>query len=188
MEQKFSELLEKDEKLLWCGCPEHFETLDKTNKKSIIVGLIIKAIVIVGILALYIHGALMAAGVKWGIVAAVLAFGAYAFVNPLLVARRLRNKTFYALSDRRILRTGANDESVPYERIRNAALRTDEDGHTTLLCGPRTKDLKPRQWRGEADAAFINGPDDPEALRVILYNLPMTKELKEILNEKIGVQ
>ena len=109
MEQKFSELLEKDEKLLWCGCPEHFETLDKTNKKSIIVGLIIKAIVIVGILALYIHGALMAAGVKWGIVAAVLAFGAYAFVNPLLVARRLRNKTFYALSDRRILRTGLSE-------------------------------------------------------------------------------
>ena len=49
-------------------------------------------------------------------------------------------------------------------------------------------DLKPRQWRGEADAAFINGPDDPEALRVILYNLPMTRELKAILKEKIGVQ
>jgi hypothetical protein len=55
------------------------------------------------------------------------------------------------------------------------------------LCGPRTKNLKPRQGRGEADAAFINGPDDPEALRVILYNLPITKELKAILKEKIGV-
>ncbi len=40
----------------------------------------------------------------------------------------------------------------------------------------------------KADAAFINGPDDPEALRVILYNLPMTKELRAILKEKIDVE
>ena len=188
MEQKFGELLEKDETLLWCGRPERFETLDKTNKQSIVIGLVVKLIVIGGLLALYIRSALGAAGIKWGIIAAILAFGAFALVNPFLVARRLRDKTFYGLSDRRILRTGASDESVPYERIKSAALRTDEDGHTTLLCGPRTKDLKPHQWRGEADAAFINGPDDPEALRVILYNLPMTKELKAILKEKIEVQ
>jgi len=188
MEQKFRDLLEKDETLLWSGRPERFETLDKTNKQSIVIGTVIKLCVIVGIVALYIHGALMAAGIKWGIIAVILAFGAFALVNPFLVARRLRDKTFYGLSDRRILRTGANDESVPYDRIKSAALCKDEDGHTTLLCGPRTKNLKPRQWRGEADAAFINGPDDPEALRVILYNLPMTKELKAILKEKIGVQ
>lgn len=188
MEQKFRDLLEKDETLLWSGCPEHFETLDKTNKQSIVVGTVIKVCVIAGILALYIRGALTAAGIKWGIVAVILAFGAFALANPFLVARRLRGKTFYALSDRRVLRTGANDESVPYERIKSAALCTDEDGHTTLLCGPRTKNLKPRQWRGEADAAFINGPDDPEALRVILYDLPMTKELRAILKDKLGVQ
>lgn len=187
MEEKFRELLEKDETLLWCGRPERFETLDKTNRQSIVVGTVIKVCVIAGILALYIKGALMAAGIKWGMVAVIVAFGAFALANPFLVARRLRDKTFYALSDRRILRTGANDGSVPYERIKSAALRTDEDGHTTLLCGPRAKNLKPRQWRGEADAGFINGPDDPEALRVILYNLPMTKELRAILKEKIGV-
>lgn len=188
MEKNFSELLEKDEKLLWCGRPERFETLDKTNKQSIVIGLAVKLIVIGGILALYIRGALAAAGIKWGIIAVILAFGAFALVNPFLVARRLRDKTFYALSDRRVLRAGANDGSVPYERIKSAVLRTDADGHTTLLCGPRTKDLKPRQWRGEADAAFLNGPDDPEALRVILYNLPMTKELRAILKDKIGVE
>mgnify|MGYP007069925427 CR=1 FL=1 len=188
MEQKLHELLEEDEQLLWCGRPERFETLDKSNKQSILVGLVVKVLVVAGILAMYIRAALAAAGVKWGIIAAILAIGAYAVLNPFLTARRLRSKTFYGLSDRRVLRTGANDESVPYERIKSAALRMDADGHTTLLCGPRTKDLKPHQWRGEADASFINGPDDPEALRVILYNLPMTKELKAILKEKIGVQ
>ena len=187
MEQQFGELLEKDKKLLWCGKPQRFETLDKTNRQSILTGTVIKLIVIGGILALYIYSALGAGSIKWGLVAAILAFGAFALANPFLIARRLRDKTFYGLSDRRVLRTGANDDSVPYERIKSASLRTDADGHVTLLCGPRTKDLKPHQWRGEADAAFINGPDDPEAQRVILYNLPMTKELRAILKEKTGV-
>ena len=42
-----------------------------------------------------------------------------------------------------------------------------------LLYGPRARNLKPRQWRGEADAAFINGPDAPDALCVVLNNLPV---------------
>ena len=55
MEQQFGELLEKDKKLLWCGKPQRFETLDKTNRQSILTGTVIKLIVIGGILALYIY-------------------------------------------------------------------------------------------------------------------------------------
>lgn len=188
MEQTFREKLEENEKLLWFGRPESFETLDRTNRKSIVIGLAVKVIITFGILALYIYGGLKAGSIKWGGVAIVLAFAAYALVNPFLVARRLRDKTFYALTDRRVLRSGANDESVPYGRIKSAVLRTDADGHTTLLCGPRAMNLKPRQWRGEADAAFLNGPDDPEAARVILYNLPMNAELRTILKEHIEIR
>lgn len=49
--------------------------------------------------------------------------------------------------------------------------------------GPRRPHLGgkcPGERRGEADAVFINASDDPETLRVILYNLSMTKELKAI--------
>lgn len=188
MEQKLRELLEEDEKLLWCGAPEKFETLDKTNKQSILTGLVIKIAITAGILVYYILASVKGTGVKWGLVAAILACGAYAMANPFLTARRLRDKTFYGLTDRRVLRTGANDESVPYDRMKSPALRTDADGHTSLLCGPRTRDLKPRQWRSEADAAFINGPDDPEAVRVILYNLPMSSTLKKILKDHLDVE
>ena len=36
METKLRNLLAEDETLLWSGRPEPFETLDKTNKQSII--------------------------------------------------------------------------------------------------------------------------------------------------------
>ena len=57
MEKSLRALLEEDEKLLWFGSPEPFETMDKTNKKSILIGLVIKALVIAGCLALYIQSA-----------------------------------------------------------------------------------------------------------------------------------
>ena len=187
MDKKLNSLLEHDEKLLWSGRPERFETLDKTNKKSIVIGLIIKVVVTLGLTLGYIHAARSAAGIKPGVLVVLLAIFAWAVANPFLIARRLREKTIYGLTDRRVLRAGANDESVPYDRMKSVVLRTDADGHTTLLCGPRTKDLKPHQWRGEADAAFINGPDDPECVRLILYALPMSVKLKMILEDHLSI-
>lgn len=187
MEQKLRSLLAEDETLLWSGRPEAFETLDKTNKQSILTGLVIKIAVVAVLLFLYIRAAGDGAGIKPGVLAVIVLIGAYAAANPFLTARRLRKNTFYALTDKRVLRAGANDSAVPYERMKNAVLRTDADGHTTLLCGPRTKNLKPHQWRSEADAAFINGPDDPEALRVVLYAVPVDKEFKALIKKYLGI-
>lgn len=182
MEEQLREQLMEDEKLLWMGCPESFDTLDRTNRTGIVVGLIVKALVALGILIIYIVSAgQQGISVKPGMIVAILALAAFAMLNPFLVARRLRKKTIYGLTDRRVLRSGSNDGAVPYERIRNAVLRTDSDGHTSLLCGPRAYRLKPRQWRGEADASFINNREEPEADRVILYALPMDGRLRELL-------
>lgn len=187
MEEKMRAMLEEDEKLLWTGRPERFETLDKTNRKSILIGLAVKVAVALFILLYYLYLAGQTGGIKPGVIFFVVIIAGYAILNPFLVARRLRDKTLYGLTDRRVLRTGANEESAPYERMKAVALRTDSDGHTTLLCGPRTQNLKPHQWRGEADAAFINGPDDPEAVRVILYNLPKDKELMTLLKRYLPI-
>ena len=37
MEEQLREQLLEDEQLLWTGCPESFNTLDKTNKPSIVI-------------------------------------------------------------------------------------------------------------------------------------------------------
>lgn len=187
METKLRNLLAEDETLLWSGTPEPFETLDKTNKKSIFIGLAIKIAIIATCLILYIHAALNAVGIKPGVIIFILALGGYAICNPFITAKRLREKTIYGLTDKRVLRAGTAEGGVPYERMKSVVLRMDEDGHTSLLCGPNTKNLKPRQWRSEADAAFINGPDDPEALRVIMYAIPNDKELKTLLKKYLQI-
>lgn len=188
MEEQLRALLAEDETLLWSGRPEAFETMDKTNKKSITTWLIIKVAVTVALLIMYINAALNGVGIKVGVIIFILAIAAFAIASPFLIARRLQMKTYYGLTEKRVLRAGANTESVPYERMKSVVLRTDEDGHTTLLCGPNTQNLKPHQWRGEADAAFINGPDDPEAVRVILYNLPMNDELEALLRKHLPIK
>lgn len=189
MEAQLREHLMEDEQLLWSGCPESFDTLDKTNKTSIIVGLVIKVLITLGILFLFWSSAQQKGGsIKPGVILFVLAFAILAVINPFLVARRLRRDTIYGLTNKRIIRSGRNDEAVPYERIKKALLRTDNDGHTTLLCGSRAYNLKPRQWRGEADASFINNHDEPEAERVILYALPMDDSLKDLLSEYLPIK
>lgn len=187
MEQKLHELLDEDETLLWSGRPEPFTTMDKTNKSSILIGLFIKFAVTLFFLLYYIKATSAGAGVKPGVIIFILAVGGYALANPFFVARRLREKTLYGLSDRRLLRAGAMNEAVPYDRMKNVVLRTDADGHTSLLCGPRTQDFKPTLWRGEADAAFINGPDDDEVLRAIMYALPKDKKLETLLRRYLPI-
>ncbi|MBP5169043.1 MAG: hypothetical protein ILP14_07560 [Oscillospiraceae bacterium] len=188
MENQLHEHLMENEQLLWTGQPKSIETLDKTNKTSIVVGSIVKALITLGIIMVFIFSGQEKGTISPGIIVVILAFGIFALVNPFLTARRLRKKTIYGLTDKRVMRSGATDEAVPYERIKNAVLRSDKDGHTSLLCGPRAVNLKPRKWRGEADASFINNADDPEAARVILYALPMDDKLKELLNRYILIK
>ena len=186
MEEQLREHLMDGEQLLWTGAPEPFETFDRTNRTGIIVGIVIKAIITIALIYCFTF-AQDGGSVNLGILAVILVFAALALINPFMIARRLRNRTFYGLTDRRILRCGTFDESVPYERIQSAVLRTDADGRTTLLCGPRVVNLKPGQWRAEADASFINTHDESEAARVILFALPMDDQLRALLEAHIHV-
>ena len=189
MEKQLREHLLEDERLLWIGRPESFDTLDKTNKTGIVVGLVVKAVITLGVLLLYCISARQnGGGIKPGVIVFILAIAAFALANPFLIARRLRRKTIYGLTDKRILRSGSNDEAVPYGRIHKAKLSKDNDGRTSLLCGSRACGLKPRQWRGEADAAFIDSHDESAAERVILYALPMDDKLKDLLNAYLPLE
>ena len=186
MEEQLREHLMEDEQLLWVGTPESFETLDKTNKTSIIVGTTIKVVVTLFLFFCFTYGQ-DKGDVKPGIIAVILVFAVLALINPFVIARRLRKKTLYGLTDKRVMRTGTFDEAIPYDRIKTAVLRTDRDGHTSLLCGSRAVNLKPRQWRGEADASFINSNDDSEAARVILFALPIDSKLKALLEKYLPI-
>ena len=187
MPEKLSSLLAKDEKLLWSGRPESFETLDRTNKTKIMTWLIIKAVITAGLVIAYIIACIGTEGINIPVLITLLVLGAFAMAYPFLTANHLRNKKIYGLTDRRILRIGDNTESVPYGRIQHAALRKDADGHTSLLCGNKTCKLDPTRWRSVADISFSNRPEDPEAEDVVLYALPMNADLEAILKKYLPI-
>lgn len=188
MEEELRALLAEDETLLWSGRPEPFDTMDKTNGRSIVFGLIIKAVITAGLLALCFHEAREASGnIMLSMIIFVVALAAFACIYPFRTARRLRDKTLYGLTDKRVLRAGASIAHVPYARIKRASLRTDEDGHTTLICGSETQNLRPSQWRNAADVAFINNADESEAASVILYALPVDDELRALLHKYLPI-
>lgn len=189
MEQQLREHLMEGERLLWSGRPEAFETLDKTNKSGIVTGLVVKVLVTIGLLVVYFISARESdIPIKPGVIVVILALAAFALANPFLIARRLRKKTIYGLTDKRVLRSGVFDQAIPYERIKSAVLRTDADGHTSLLCGQRVINLKPRKWRGEAEASFIDNRDEPEAARIIFYAMPMDEEVKVLLKQYLPIK
>ncbi len=188
MEEQLRPLLAKDEQLLWCGRPEAFETLDKTNRPGIVSGILVKTVIFAAMLYGYVRAALATESFNFFIAAAIAATSGLVIAYPFFVAGNLRKKRVYGLTDKRILRLGENNESVPYSRIKTAAIRTDADGHTSLLCGPGTVKLRPARWRGKADGPFFNRPDKPEAEDIVLYALPMDKKLRSVLEEYLPIR
>ena len=88
MEKQLREHLLENEQLLWTGRPEAFETLDKSNKTSIMVGLVIKLVVSLGILLLYGMSARQDGGnIKPIVIVFILAIAAFAIVNPFVKQR-----------------------------------------------------------------------------------------------------
>ena len=188
MEEQLRMDLQEGEQLLWSGRPEPFDTLDRTNRPGILRGLAVKALATLCILILYIAAVRGTGELRLSMVAIILVFGAYALAYPFLTARHLRRKTFYGFTDRRVIRSGMRKESIPYERIRRAALRKDEDGHTSLLCGTESVNLPPRKWRNEADTLFNNDSDEPEISRMVFYALPVDDALRALLDKYLPLQ
>lgn len=183
MEELFQDKLEKGEKILWLGKPEAFETLDKTNRRSVLTATVVKAAVTLCLLVAYTIAARNIGDVKPFVFVLILAIAAFAIAMPFMTARHLRRGAVYAITDRNIYRTGNSETSVPLSRIHVAALKLDSDGHTTLLCGPEAQKYPPTKWRTYADISFRNMEEEDQCERAVIYALPMDDELKKILHQ-----
>lgn len=185
MEEQISKALEPGEKLLWKGRPEAFETLDKTHKSSILCASAIKLLIMLCVIGAYIVSTSRGGNFSLLILAVLCAITVFMLAMPFLTARHLRRQIFYVLSDRRIIRLGFAEGSVPYSRIKTAALKSDSDGHVSLLCGPRALKLKASRRRQNADCAFENYADENQCVCAVLYALPMDSRLERILHEHL---
>ena len=184
MEEKIREVLEKGEELLWIGSPEPFETMDKTYGGRIKRGLAIKLVVGIALIVLYIlavrkNGAELMSGVI-----IVLAFcTVYAVINPWLTANKLRKKIGYAVTDRRLISVTSEVKGVPYEQIREAVIRTDEDGHSTLLCGSDAVKYKVGKWRGESTVTARLNSDTGDCESMVFYAVPEIDKVKALIGQ-----
>jgi len=137
MNERLKNYMNHEEEILWCGHAEPFTLMDSTNKKPCIRRWITSALVVAAVIALYIFMAFRCeADIKVGVILVLLAFGIYFVVSPLLDAKKLKNSIDYVLTNEKLMIVSPSDvRSVKLDSIPIAALSTDEDGHTSLLCG-----------------------------------------------------
>lgn len=188
MEEYLKKELGEDEKLLWSGRPEPFETLDKTNKKAIIVKAVVTGIVVVALCLAYIlYASGSGAGVKIGVPVVVVLIGVFVALRPLIDAAKVRKSVMYAVTDKRLLIVSDCVRSVEYSSINEVRFSTDEDGHNTLLCGEKGVKLKPSAWR----VAVLTGVyiDEETGLcdSFVLYAIPDAGKVKDILKTYLPV-
>ena len=191
MEEKLKAKLKDDETLLWTARPETFEILDKTHKAHFVVKAILVSVVAVAAIAMYVNAALKAgASVQIAVILIALAAAGYGIFGEFLDGRKLQNKTLYALTDQRMIALmGMSFEAVDYGRLKDYEFVTDEDGHTSLLCGERARDVKPYGRRSVTVCGAQNNAETGECHGFAMYGI--TKEVKnieKIISGRIGVE
>ena len=191
MEEKLKAKLKDDETLLWTARPEAFEILDKTHKAHFVKKAILIAIVAVIAIALYVNAAIKTnSTVQIAVIMIALVAAAYGIFGEFLDGRKLQNKTLYALTDQRMIAfMGMSFEAVDYSRVKDYEFVTDEDGHTSLLCGERAREVKPHGRRSVTVCGAQNNAETGECHGFAMYGI--TKEVKnieKIISGRIGVE
>lgn len=179
MKERLKDYLERDEKILWNGRAEKFDTMDGTHKAYYIRRGIIIAVITILLIALYIPTATKTgAGVKPAIVVIVALVGAYAVVSPALDMRKLR-KLDYVLTNENLLLVSPSDvRSVKLSAIPTARLDCDSDGHWSLLCGPDCDDLPACKRRVATLTGAILDQDSMKCNRFVMYAIDDVKGFK----------
>lgn len=189
MNDKLNKYLEEGETLLWAGKPEAFEVMDETNKKSITIKTLAGSLTCLIVAAVYlILAARAGAALKPAVFLVCAALAVYFAIAPYLDAGKLKDKTIYAVTDRRII-TLMNDElkSAKYPDIEAAAFKTDKDGHSTVLFGPGGVKEPMRKWRGQSLYGVRKEVGGSKCDMCVFYAVPDGEKLKEILSRYIDI-
>lgn len=150
MEEKLKVNLDKDEKLVWCGKPTTYQTMDAVYKpafiKSCIIGIV--AFAVLSVLYLWCLSKFETGMKAWLFVIFAMLTG-FKPLSYFTDASKLRKAT-YAVTDKRLLIVGEDARAMPLEQLKTAAVKTDEAGMNTLLCGENSFKLKSSKWREAA--------------------------------------
>ena len=191
MEQKLYGILEEGEQLLWCGAPEQFEMMNATYKTVQLRKILLTAIGIIALSAWYISAAI-ANGVKVqpiAILVCALPF-LYSIYNDFSDVKKLRSRTLYAMTDRRMITVIDNVVShIDYEKIDDWKLEADADGMVSLICGSDAVKAKPHTRRAAAVCGAHTNIDTALCESYVMYGITAdVKNIEKIISGRIGVE
>lgn len=181
MDEILKSALKDDEKLLWTGKPESFETLDKTHRPGFKKKIIISAVIAVVLSVIYALIVAKSNNFKISIVLVIIVFAAYVPLTVLLDANKLKKKISYAITDKRLITVLDSAKGLDYSAVKTAAFKTDADGHTTLLCGPDALAQSPDKWRAQAVIGACMDESAVVCERYAMYALPDADKVRKIL-------
>ena len=190
MEEKLKAKLKDDETLLWTARPEAFEILDKTHKAHFVKKAILIAVIVAAAIAVYINAAIKTnSPVQIAVIIIALIAGGYGMFGEFLDGRKLQNKTLYALTDQRMIAfMGMSFEAVDYSRVKDYEFVTDEDGHTSLLCGERAREVKAHGRRSATVCGAQNNAETGLCQGFAMYGIGAeVKNIEAIIADRIGV-
>lgn len=186
-EQLLMRELDEGENVLWVGKPQDSEPLigcyKKRFTKELITSLVIAAALITG----YIIGVRKNDATLYPLIIVVIAvIAALAPINCYTAPKKLR-KTLYAFTDKRIAVIRDTAHTVEYGKIKEAALKTDDCGYISLLCGPDAVRLKTDRWREDALLGEHMSDSMEECESLVLFGLPKDKQLMGLISAKLPI-
>lgn len=187
MDIKLQEIMNPDEKLLWSGKTEAFDTLDLTHKKSFVTKAIVMVVSFIALVAVYFSyigsNGIEAKPVFVLIVGALMAVPVLGMFQD---AKKLRG-AIYAVTDKRLIAIVDGIRTVDLASVNQAQFKTDEDGHTSLLLGKNGIKARSPRWR----YLSVSSPDVDEATGLCMkfgfYAVEDHAKLKEVLKSFLPV-
>ena len=70
-----------------------------------------------------------------------------------------------------------------FDKIKTAEIKTEADGHTTLLCGPASVKTESDKWRTDATLGLRLDNDTLDCNGLTWYAIPNAKEAEDLLKK-----
>ena len=186
MEDKLQKILNENEKVLWSGTPEAFDTLDNTYRTPYLLKTVIAALIAIVVSVFYVnYAANNGIPVKIGVIIFLAALAVMIAWPDLSDAKKLKTNVLYALTDSRmIVISGIEVAEVEYDKVDAFTFAEDADGHTSLLCGAEAMEEKPssRRFSTLKGARFNDG----KLSSFVMYALPDADKVRSIVAKHIA--
>ena len=184
MDENLKSTLEKDERILFKGKPESFETLDKTNKQPFMITTVLTVLVCLALILTYTVNTLAIENFKILVPLIIAAVGALIISSTFRDTRKIK-KLEYVITNKRLMRLGDEISSMPFQAIKQYIFNQDEEGHTSLLIGEDAIMKKSSKWRSAAVSSFSKDPNTGECEHAVFYAIP--ERFRNVFTEQIAI-